>query len=594
MTRKLCLFALILATINTVLAQPFYLDSTFATNGYFISPMPGWDQASDLAIQPDCKIVTVGHIGTFFTGICAVSRFLPDGSMDATFGANGVSTFSLITGNDQLNCVKLQSDGKIVVAGGRLNEALGVARLLSDGSLDNSFGNAGKVVLPFSTPELDAPATGLAIQPDGKILVATKSDASNGLNDNMSVIVRLMPDGSLDASFGDNGKLLLNIFPGLHEVVSLMMLHTDGKIYLAVKHFAAVNPSPPKLVRLHTDGTLDTTFGNGGFATLIIGIEFYDIKVMPDGNIMGLLYFNFDTFLARFSSDGSLDLSFGINGMTNLDPSFPVSVGGFRLLLQDDGKIVVAGTQFSLSSAGTPPRSFYVVRFNSDGSYDTSFAPEGHLFPDPTGSSEILNGFAYHGTGFVGVGSIRNALNQTDLVVFRLTNGTSAAPATASFVAVPNGLTVSFINSSVGATDYLWDFGDGQISYLPEPVYTYSNSGTYTVTLSAYNKCISAESVQSISVIATSVNETVEKNEFSVFPNPNNGFFVIEAKSHLQSEINCCLVNSLGQIVGCHFLMLQQGDNHFRLDFGIVPQGIYTLNFNSREKATSVHVVVIR
>lgn len=591
--RLLCFTALILAAISTVLAQPFHVDSTFATNGYFISPMPGWDRASDLAIQPDCKIVTVGHVGTFFNGTCAVSRFLPDGSLDPSFGLNGVSTFSL-AGNDQLNCVKLQPDGKIVVAGGKLNGALGVARLLPSGMLDPSFGNGGKVVFPVSTPKLDAPATGLAIQSDGKILIATQSDAGNGQNDNMSVLVKLMPDGTLDATFADNGKLFLDIYPGLHELIDVLILNTDGMIYLAARHFAATNSSPPVLVRLFSDGTLDPSFGIGGLAPLIIGIQFYDIKVMPNGKILGLLYFDFSTFLARFSPNGSLDLSFGVNGMINLDPSFPVSVGGFKLILQNDEKIIVGGTQTSFSSAGSPPFSYYVVRFNPDATYDTTFASEGHLFPDLDGNGEILNGIVPHGTGFIGVGATRNALNQTDLVVFRLENGIAPLPPAPSFTAIQNGLTVSFTNTSVGATDYLWDFGDGQISSLFETEHTYANSGTYEVKLTAYNKCVAAESAQTISVPITGIIETVGKNGFSVFPNPNNGSFAIEVNIDKQSEINCCLVNSTGQMVGCRYLTHGQGSNRIPIDFGQVSQGIYTLKIKSKEKTEFIRLVVIQ
>lgn len=593
MARILCLFALTLAVLCTALAQPFHLDSSFATNGYFISSMPGWDKASDLAVQPDCKIVTVGHDGTFFNGTCVVSRFLPDGSLDNTFGLNGVATFSL-SGNDQLNSVKLQPDGKIIVAGGRLNEALGLARLTPNGALDPSFGNGGKLVFPASTPKLDAPATGLAVLADGKILLATQSDAGNGQNDNMSVLVRLMPNGALDSTFANGGKLFLDIYPGLHELIDNLLLQPDGKILLAARHFAAVNPSPPVLVRLLSDGTFDPSFGNDGVAPLIIGIQFYDIKVMPDGKIMGLLYFDFDTFLARFYSNGSLDLSYGVNGMINLNPSFLINVTGFKLILQDDEKVVIGGIQSSLSPSPTPPFSYYVARFNPDGSSDTTFASDGHLFPDLAGNVENLNGISFHGLGFIGVGATQNALNQTDLVVFHLTNGTSASPPTSSFTANQNGLTASFTNTSAGATDYLWDFGDGQISSLEEPVHTYATSGTYEVKLTAYNKCVADESVQTITVNITDINERLEKKEFSVFPNPNNGSFILEVNIDIQSEINCCLVNSTGQILGCRFLTLQQGDNQPRLDFGFVQQGIYTLKIISRKKTNSMCLAIIR
>jgi uncharacterized delta-60 repeat protein len=551
--------------------------------------LPGWDRAADLEIQPDCKIVTVGHVGTFFSGTCVVSRFLPDGSPDSSFGINGISTFSL-SGNDELNVVALQPDGKIVVAGGQLNGALGVARLLPNGTLDPSFGDGGKVVFMTSSPKLDAPAKGLAIQPDGKILVATKSDASNGQSDNMSIVLRLSANGDLDQSFGTGGMVTLNAFLGLHELISSFALQTDGKILVASQHFGTGSVSTPVLVRLSDNGAIDSSFGNNGYVSLLIGESVRDLNILPDGRIIGIIQ-SVPYQLFRLLPNGNFDLAFGTNGIANINPSPPVFVYvyAYSLTLQDDGKIVLGGF------ADTPTHNFFTARYDTSGNFDSTFASYGHIIlPDLPSVGEIVNAIDSHGTGFIGAGAHYNALNQNDLVIFRLTNGTSPTAPTAGFNADQNGFTVSFTNTSAGATDYLWDFGDGQISSLAEPEHTYANNGTYEVKLTAYNKCVADESVQTISINISGTNEKPEKNELAVFPNPNNGSFTIGVNSDIQGELNCSLVNSSGQIVGYRFPVLHHGTNQLRLDFGFVPQGIYTLKINTREKASSVRIVIIR
>lgn len=142
----------------------------------------------------------------------ALARYNPDGSLDTGFGNNGKVTTKIFDGNDYAEAVAIQRDGRIVVAGraapssGTMDFA--ICRYDPDGTLDPSFGNSGKVVIDASFPAgLSDAAPGLAIQPDGKILVTGRNGADRfGL-------VRLHNDGSLDTGFGASGKVSTDFEP---------------------------------------------------------------------------------------------------------------------------------------------------------------------------------------------------------------------------------------------------------------------------------------------------------------------------------------------------------------------------------------------
>ncbi len=591
------LFIILLVAINRLsMAQFFHIDSTFATNGYFMSSMPGYDRASALAIQADCKIITVGHVGTSsFKGTCVVSRFHPQGIPDSSFGLNGVSTFSFFN-NDQLNVVKLQSDGKIVVAGGRLNKGLGVARLLPDGRLDSTFGNGGKVLFSQSSSKLDAPAMGLAIQPqDGKMLIATISRESHLQSDYMTAILRLMPNGALDTTFSADGKALLDIFPGVYEVVSSFVLQPDGKMIVSAQLFFA--SSPAVLLRLLADGTVDRSFGNNGFASVFVGKNVTDLQLLPDGRIVGIINYSSPSnpTLACFLPNGGIDSTFGLNGIAPINP--PIiprpGMGGLSLNLAEDEKIVIAGRMQS-HVPGPDIHSFFLARFNTDGTFDTTFAPKGYFTADLDGDSELLYDIAPHGTGFIAAGAYRKLSGQNDLVILRIVNGTVAARPSPNFTCYENGLTVTFSNTSVAATDYLWDFGDGQISSLAEPEHTYANDGVYHVKLIAFNKCVANEIVQTINVSTTHIEAIAENNDFAIYPNLGNSFFSLKMNRQFQRELNDRLFDFPSQYIDYQYIITQSALSQLGVNFSDVPQEVYTLNTNFRNNIKYMRMLMIR
>jgi uncharacterized delta-60 repeat protein len=340
--------------------------------------------AKDLSTQPTATRgrLTTGnpppertlHITSFACVIliCASSLATAQaGHLDTTFGNAGIFTFSLTTNNgssNQASAVALQSDGKIVVAG-QLGSRSGLLRLTSNGRLDSSFGNGGAVVTKIGGVILQN-FGGLAIQPDGKIVVTATGVPARGQ------VARFNSNGSLDTTFGTNGIATL---PG---ATGLLALQPDGKIVVT-----GSNGGFGSLARLQPNGQLDTSFGTNGQAPLLEVAS--SIALQSDGKIL-IGAFGFFApgagTVARYNTNGSLDRGFGISGQAaSVAPPSAIAV-------QSDGKILAAGANVSQLALTGNASGFGLVRFNPDGSVDTTFATRGGVttgFPKTTTTADF-------------------------------------------------------------------------------------------------------------------------------------------------------------------------------------------------------------
>jgi uncharacterized delta-60 repeat protein len=230
------------------------------------------DYATAVAIQKDGKIVVGGPVQN--AGLdydFGTTRLNADGTVDATYGVNGLSVAAFnLGGNNQdlLQSLALQADGKIVLVGSA-KTALGVnyiaaARLNPNGYFDPTFGTGGKQTIAF-TINHDQTAYAVAVQADGRIVVA--GTAVVGANDTEFAVVRLDTTGAVDPSFGTLGKVLVNL-PGPDEEAYAVALQADGKIVLAGSATPATNNIDFAVARLNTNGTLDTTFNKTGYTTI--------------------------------------------------------------------------------------------------------------------------------------------------------------------------------------------------------------------------------------------------------------------------------------------------------------------------------------
>lgn len=267
-------------------------DATFGTGGWAITPVgSGDDEGRSMVVQSDGKFLLAGISNNGSNNDFALVRYNSDGSLDNSFGTNGVVTTD-ITGNDLVESIGIQSDGKIVV-GGTSNTTgasdFAAVRYNSDGSLDNSFGTGGiaTVDIGFGGAGSTDQAHSLAIQPDGKILLVGQTAASTGGNDDVA-IMRLTANGVLDSGasgFDGDGIVTFNYGPvNTDDEVRSAIIQNDGNILVAGSTDGTGSSFGLMMLRYTPNGTLDPTFGPG-----TNGIATADLTATADvGNAMAL------------------------------------------------------------------------------------------------------------------------------------------------------------------------------------------------------------------------------------------------------------------------------------------------------------------
>jgi len=336
-----------------------------------------------IALQPDGKIVVAGYSHNGSNYDIAVVRYNADGSLDTTFDGDGRVTTPVGSGYDYGQAIALQPDGKIVVAGisyNGSNDDFAVVRYNADGSLDTTFSGDGKVTTPVGGSADDGYA--IALQPDGKILVAGLT-----LGTSLDIaVVRYNADGSLDTTFDGDGKVTTPVGTGADYGFAIA-LQPDGK-FLVAGYLNNAGNYDFAVVRYNADGGLDTTFSGDGKVTTPVGTAGdygYAIALQPDGKILVAGYSengsDNDLAVVRYNADGSLDTTFDADGKLTTAAGGG-NDNGYAIGLQPDGKIVVAG----LSDNGTD-YDFAVVRYTGSGSLDSCGAPT----PTPTDTPTPTN-----------------------------------------------------------------------------------------------------------------------------------------------------------------------------------------------------------
>jgi uncharacterized delta-60 repeat protein len=253
------------------------LDNSFDADGIVTTIFTGsiGDIAHAIVIQPDGKIILAGSRHNGSTLDFALARYNTDGSLDNSFDGDGKLTTAVGTSDDIAYAIALQTDGKIVVAGNSDiagNTDFSLARYNTNGSLDNTFDGDGKLTTSIGFAQ---DAAGLAIQTDGKLLIAG-SDGSN------FIAVRYNSNGSLDNTFDGDGKVITPVGTSLSAEANSIGIQADGKIIIA--GFAFVSPGRDfALVRYNTNGSPDNSFDSDGKVTTHIGANDFGYAVKISG-----------------------------------------------------------------------------------------------------------------------------------------------------------------------------------------------------------------------------------------------------------------------------------------------------------------------
>jgi uncharacterized delta-60 repeat protein len=356
------------------------LDQAFGEQGRVSTDFSGAaDKASAVVVQNDGKIVAGGRAnnGNGSTSYdFALVRYNTDGSPDPLFGSNGRVTTDFAQLYDGIMALAVQTDSRIIAAGGVELESgstdFGLTRYLSNGSLDPTFGTAGKVSTAFSNRGDVAYA--VALQPDGKIVAGGQACITSPVDTCPDfALARYLPNGSLDTTFGTAGKVITDLGT-YNETIFALAIQPDGKI-IAVGHAGSDEDrtSDFAVIRYNADGTLDTDFGVGGGGKVVTdfnGSQDVATSVLLQGNVKivvaGFAQLNAaNSFaLARYNPDGSLDPSFGTGG--KITTAFQGSAGATGVGIQPDDSIVAAGyvekgktsiaTDFALARYAEEPR----------------------------------------------------------------------------------------------------------------------------------------------------------------------------------------------------------------------------------------------
>jgi uncharacterized delta-60 repeat protein len=300
-----------------------------------------------------------------------------DDPLDPSFGSGGRVTTDF-TGPvaDQARAVVTQPDGKVIVVGSS-NQRFAVLRYHANGSLDTGFGSGGSVILQLTTTGTPSDrAAAVALQTDGKIVVAGTAENANQFLSANHTLVRLNPEGSLDTTFGGGGKVFTDL-GGRDEGLDLV-IQADGKVVVLGQSGGNVG-----LARYNADGTLDATFGTGGKVTQSLNTFATEprLALQADGKLVVAYTQGFDTTadfaLARFHPNGTLDSTFGTGGKvtTNFGPGS--TDGANDVFVQADGKIVVVGS--ARGSGAAEDQLLAVARYNANGTPDTTFSGDGLL-----------------------------------------------------------------------------------------------------------------------------------------------------------------------------------------------------------------------
>ncbi len=336
------------------------------------------DEVEAIALQPDGRIVAAGTTSGASERIALV-RFNPNGTPDTFFGAGGTVVTEAGAPGERpaANAVAIQPDGKIVIAGDIDGFRMLFARYTAAGALDAGFGTGGLVEV--SDPNDVWAAYGLALRADGRILAV--GIGGDGITFSGTTAVQLIADGSLDASFGSGG-IARGLLSGTPRGLSL---RADGGFRTSGGHFTALNGLRPAVESFAASGSIDTSFNGTGSAGLSLGTtadNAYSMALQADGKIVvGGQFAGYrvqSSAVARYLANGTLDTSFGSLGLA------AVTGSGARVAIQSDGKIVVATTTFS---------RLRVRRLLADGSVDSGFA---------TASVQI--GTSGHAIGGVAIG----------------------------------------------------------------------------------------------------------------------------------------------------------------------------------------------
>jgi uncharacterized delta-60 repeat protein len=491
------LIAAFLLASSVGFSQVITPDLTFGNQGTVVHDVnTNEDVFNDMTRQTDGKLLAVGYSVQQAQKEVSLMRFNANGSVDSSFGLNGFTEMNVGPIHSTAKAVCLQADGKILVTGyydnNFFNDAF-IARFDTTGDPDSTFGNTGLITYVIGTQYDEF--HDIAVQADGKIIVAGRTWQNNSYD---FVVMRVMPDGSADSTFGVNG-LVTTDFNGNYDCITSLMLLANGQIL--VSGHTEIGASYFAAAKYNSDGSPDNTFGTNGKLSVGSGSRFdrcYGQTILSDSSIiLAGKYHNSNVdalMLVKLNEDGLPDTLFGVGGV-RLYPTVNTTDVLTDIVTQTDGKLIACGM-------GDGNKAM-LMRILPDGTPDSTFGNQG----------------IYSGNN----GGMQAGLNALILLP-------DHSVVAAGFI--DNGSDFDFMVSKV------------------------------------------------LNNVSTSVWEQAKHPHFSLYPNPAHDFIHIQTEVDNTGEVLVAISDITGRTVSSEIMQLSNG--HLQIDLpGSLNEGIYTLTVKS-------------
>jgi uncharacterized delta-60 repeat protein len=365
----------------TVRGAAGVVDTSFAGGTPLTRVGDGEDYAHAAAVQADGKLLVAGSSAGNGSTRIAVVRYLRDGTPDPSFGVGGKAIAAIGSREDVARAIAVQPDGRIVVAGlsyqRRADYDFALLRFMPDGTPDARFGEQGRVVTDFGGDSDRAHS--LLLMPDGRIVAGGQTNVNRGSSGVDFALARYLADGRLDTGFGNAGKVVAAILPGnTGDVVRGLALQTVAG---SPRLLAVGGEGDFTAARFTESGALDASFGSGGRVAGLFGVSIgsaHAVAVLPSGEAVLAGHVGHDFAAVRLMPDGTLDPRFGPTG----DGRFRHAMSATNwdeatgVARHADGRLLLAGWVYS--GTGTAG-DFGVLRLTADGRLDTGFGQGGTM-----------------------------------------------------------------------------------------------------------------------------------------------------------------------------------------------------------------------
>ena len=421
------------ATVAHAAAGDF--DPSFGAGGFVMTAVQDLSGADGLVIDGKNRVLVAGSSSNLALSTMSPTllRYLPDGSVDTTFGDSGlgiafVTPPSGVGGYADFCCVKLDSKNRIVAAGftqldspaGGTQQVLTVVRFSEDGIVDRSFGTNGFITNVVAGGETLSLAQSLALDASDRVIVGGATFDASAIG--TPVLIRYTADGALDHAFGKAGVVAIPELGVFAPAPVGVAIDSAGHIVAAGSSLKLGSGEMTYVARYEVDGSADTTFGSDGSGIVEVDGATIQAFVLDDADrpvVAGMPIDGTNMGMMRFTSEGLADPAFGPDGSGIVTTPADTFITPHAIAIDKDGNIVMSALENDFSS----PTSLDVLRYTADGLLDTSFGSDGIAKPElPEGA--VGNGVAIDAANTITIAGYAtdDASGQFQLTAARLQN----------------------------------------------------------------------------------------------------------------------------------------------------------------------------